>query len=590
MSTDYVAHQGQPASSQCVEEGNNDVAIAANGAQVVGPIEGMDAIERYEMEKGDELLTEAERQMKEEEISFYSASENDYGDDNIWGLLGGVGGNIFEWYDFAVYGLLAPEIGHNFFPNSSRELQLINSFGVYLAAFIMRPLGAIIFGEMGDRYIGRKNALAFSIILITVPSVLLGFLPSYNTWGVISPILLVLLRMMQGLSVGGQLAGSYVLSIEQSSAKTRGFRGSVCDASSVGGFLLASAVTTLTRTVLSRDAVDEWGWRIPFWVSLVLAPVLFHIVNNTEESKFWAERSEQKETEQLIREQENEDRPAVIDLFSSPFRRRQLGGMIMVLSAVSSSFYTLFLWTPVYLSELRGVMSESEADCLNFIVVGSYVFFLLIAGKLSDLFPHRMDLVRIGLPGIIIAAPTMFGMFESESYYGYLFGQLQFAFCLSLVQGSMAAWEVELWMADPTMSFTGVAIGHNVASTLFGGTMPLVATYLYYRSNEMAENSEEDEPLFPRLIPGLYISFLGCLSIYCISVVIRHPHDVRTGGTQLRETIRRENKKIKAKEKRRQVLKQQLNNSEAAAVFATGTIATPTASFGEPTSYVPPKV
>ena len=136
-------------------------------------------------------------------------------------------------YDFAVYGLLAPEIGASFFPSASKELQLINSFGVYLAAFLMRPLGAVLFGEMGDRIVGRKNALVFSIVLITVPSILMGCLPTYATWGWISPVLLVLLRMLQGLSMGGQLAGSYILSIEQSSARSRGFRGSLCDASSV---------------------------------------------------------------------------------------------------------------------------------------------------------------------------------------------------------------------------------------------------------------------------------------------------------------------------------------------------------------------
>lgn len=340
----------------------------------------------------------------------------------------------------------------------------------------MRPLGAILFGELGDRIVGRKNALAFSIILITIPSVLLGMLPTYETWGVIAPILLVILRMMQGLSVGGQLAGSYVLSIEQSSSKNRGFRGSVCDASSVGGFLAASAVTTVVRTALSSEDVNNWGWRIPFWFSMLLAPLLYSIVKNTEESKLWAERAEQKETEQFIRESEHAEKPAVVDLVSSPFRRRQLTGMIFTLSAVASSFYTLFLWTPVYLSELRGVMREREADLMNFIVVGCYIFLLLIAGKLSDMFPHRMDLIRIGLPGIIVGCPVMFGMFESESYWGYLFGQLQFAVSLSFVQGSMAAFEVELWMADPTLSFTGVAIGHNVAATCFGGTLPLVAT------------------------------------------------------------------------------------------------------------------
>jgi hypothetical protein len=132
-----------------------------------------------------------------------------------------------------VYGLLAPEIGRVFFPEVSKELQLINSFGVYLAAFLMRPLGAVMFGEIGDRMVGRKNALVFSIILITIPSILMGCLPTYYDWGWIAPVLLVILRLFQGLSVGGQLAGSYVLSIEQSSQRRRGLRGSICDASSV---------------------------------------------------------------------------------------------------------------------------------------------------------------------------------------------------------------------------------------------------------------------------------------------------------------------------------------------------------------------
>ena len=148
-------------------------------------------------------------------------------------------------YDFAVYGLLASEIGACFFPQSSKQLQLIQSFGVYLAAFLMRPLGAILFGEIGDRIAGRKNALVISILLITIPSVLMGLLPTYDMWGPVAPIILVILRMLQGLSVGGQLAGSYVLSVEQSTAQNRGFRGSICDASSVSQFLFRFILITM---------------------------------------------------------------------------------------------------------------------------------------------------------------------------------------------------------------------------------------------------------------------------------------------------------------------------------------------------------
>jgi hypothetical protein len=301
---------------------------------------------------------------------------------------------------------------------------------------------------------------------------------------------------------------------------------------------------------------------MPFLFSILLAPALYLIVSNTQESKLWSERSEQKETEEMIRETENtSDRPAIVDLMSSPFRRRQLVGMIGVLSACTSSFYTLFLWSPVYLSELRGIMKEKEADFMNFVVVGIYIFFLLSAGKLSDMFPHRIDLMRIGLPAMIVAGPVMFGMFESESYLGYLVAQIMFAFCLALVEGCKAAWEVELWMADPTLSFTGVAIGHNVASTIFGGTMPLVATFLYYREEKLMRSADD---LWPRLLPGLYLSLLGCLSLFCVSWVTRHPHDVRTGDVKLRMAVEKENVKFKAaqtkKQKRRKQLEQELNS------------------------------
>mmetsp|Transcript_2657 Transcript_2657/g.3873 ORF Transcript_2657/g.3873 Transcript_2657/m.3873 type:complete len:556 (+) Transcript_2657:183-1850(+) len=524
-------------------------------------IEGMEKVLQHdEAGDSDSEIPHDEKLMKDEEDTFYSQSTDRDGDDNIWGLLSGVGGNIYEWYDFAVYGLLAPEIGAAFFPDSSPELQLVNSFGVYLAAFLMRPLGAIFFGEIGDRILGRKNALVFSIILITVPSVLMGLLPGYDQWGITAPILLVILRMLQGLSVGGQLAGSYVISIEQSSSKNRGFRGSICDASSVGGFLLASAMTSLVRRFLTEEQVNSWGWRVPFWISLLLAPVLYFIINNAEDSKVWEERTEHKETEKIIREQEDLKNPAFVDLLSSPFRRRQLFGMVGVLGAITGSFYILFLFTPVYLSILRGYMSEADADLMTFIIVACYICMVIFFGRISDTFPHRMDLMKIGIIGLIVSCPVMFGMFECESVFGYFLAQLQFAFVLAIVEGGKAAWEVELWMNDPSLSFTGVAIGHNLASTLFGGTMPLIATFLYYRSDVMA--SDDEDAFWPRLIPAFYISVLACMALSSLNYLIRHPHDVRTGDVMMREAEEKKSRKrAKTMKKKKKEMIQKLESS-----------------------------
>jgi hypothetical protein len=162
----------------------------------------------------------------------------------------------------------------------------------------------------------------------------------------------------------------------------------------------------------------------------------------------------------------------------------------------------------------------------------------------------------------------MFGMFETESWWGYFLGQVQLAGCLSMVNGGLAAFEVEMWMADPTLSFTGVAVGHNVAATLFGGTMPLMATFLYYKSKELVqydENGDEDflHTLLPRMLPGFYISILGLVSLISVSCVVKHPHDVRTGAPQLRAAVEAENRKFKAAmnaKKKRKNIEEQLKS------------------------------
>ena len=304
------------------------------------------------------------------------------------------------------------------------------------------------------------------------------------------------------------------------------------------------------RAVCSKDQVDAWAWRLPFWFSLVLAPILYKIVKKTEESKFWAERNEQKDMEKIAREVEAKDQtPAIVDLFSSPFYRRQLLGMILVLSAMTGSFYTLMLWTPIYLSDLRGLMSQAEADFLNLCVVAVHIVFVILGGKLSDNFLHRSDLIKIGLPAIIVGAPVMFGMFECDSKFGIFISQVQFSACLALIHGGIAAWEVELWMPDPSLSFTGVAVGHNVSSTVFGGTIPVVLTFLFYYADGL---NEDDDNLYKRLIPGCFVSILGCLSLYSISHVVRHPHDLRTGDKQLRN-ITNLKKKLSKKKRQRDI-------------------------------------
>ena len=178
-------------------------------------------------------------------------------------IAAGVTGNVLEWYDFAVYGFFAPIIGRLFFPSDDPTVSLIASFGAFAAGFLMRPIGGIIFGFIGDK-IGRKRALVLSVLLMAIPSGMIGILPDHATIGVSAAVLMVLMRMLQGMAVGGDYTSSIVSLAEQAPSKRRGFFTSWTLVGAVGGILLGSGVGALLSNLLSAEAVADWGWRIAF--------------------------------------------------------------------------------------------------------------------------------------------------------------------------------------------------------------------------------------------------------------------------------------------------------------------------------------
>ena len=173
-------------------------------------------------------------------------------------LLAGAVGNVLEWYDFALYGYFAPVFAALFFPSNSPSVSLISAFGVFAVGFLARPLGAMLFGYWGDT-LGRRNTLAWSILLMAVPTCLVGLLPTYETIGVIAPIALILCRFLQGLSVGGEFTGSATFLVEHASASQRGYVGSWAGFSAQIGALLGSGVGALVASNLGDDTLHQWG-------------------------------------------------------------------------------------------------------------------------------------------------------------------------------------------------------------------------------------------------------------------------------------------------------------------------------------------
>jgi MHS family proline/betaine transporter-like MFS transporter len=172
-------------------------------------------------------------------------------------------GNVLEWYDFAIYGYFAAAIGRHFFPHQSPVAQLLSAFGVFAVGYLMRPVGGVLVGHIGDRF-GRRAALTFSVAAMAIPTFLIGLLPGYATIGLAAPIALTLLRIAQGLSVGGEYTSSMVFLVEHAPEGRRGLMGALTSCGATGGILLGSAVGAAFAAAMPIETLDAWGWRIPF--------------------------------------------------------------------------------------------------------------------------------------------------------------------------------------------------------------------------------------------------------------------------------------------------------------------------------------
>jgi MHS family proline/betaine transporter-like MFS transporter len=184
-------------------------------------------------------------------------------------IVAGAIGNVLEWYDFAVYGYFAAAIGRAFFPEEDSVAQILAAFGIFAVGFLMRPVGGAAIGSIGDKF-GRRAALTISVAAMAIPTFLVGILPSYEVLGLAAPIILTLLRMVQGLSVGGEYTTSIIFIIEQAPPGRRALVGAMGCCGAVGGILLGSATGALLASVMSEQALETWGWRILFILGLVV--------------------------------------------------------------------------------------------------------------------------------------------------------------------------------------------------------------------------------------------------------------------------------------------------------------------------------
>lgn len=379
-------------------------------------------------------------------------------------------GTVVEWFDFAVYGFMAPILARAFFPEGDPVVALLQTFAVFAVAFALRPVGGAFFGRLGDR-IGRKRVLTLTVLLMSGSTLAIGLMPVYATIGIWSAVLLTLARSLQGFSAGGEYAGAVTYVIEHAPQGERSRHSSWMPAATFGSFAAAALLSYLLAANLSAGQMDAWGWRIPFLVAGPLGLVAFYIRQRLDESPLFKAVAESQTTEHA----------PLSHTFRSQWRTMALLAGYISLTALS--FYTFSTYMTTFLREVVGLPSAQ--------VLLSNVLALLFAAALCPFVGRICD--RVGRKRTMYASVILLGVLAIPAYQlaaGGGFGSA-LAAQVMLAVGAVTAnvvTAVLLCEVFPTaVRYTASAITYNVSYAIFGGTAPFVATWLIAATgNKMA--------------------------------------------------------------------------------------------------------
>lgn len=378
-------------------------------------------------------------------------------------------GSVVEWFDIAVYGYLATVLGKVFFPSADPTTQLLSSFAVFGVAFVVRPLGGIFFGTLGDR-IGRQKTLAWVIISVSIATLCIGLLPSYASIGLLAPTLLVLLRLVQGFSAGGEMGGASAFVAEYSPKKRRGYRVSLVEMGCILGFLLGSLVVMMLNVALTAEQIHDWGWRIPFLMTAPLGFIGLYIRNKLEETpEFTALRAEGKVAKNPLRESITQHWPSI--LRTAGFALFQNAALYLILTFVPS-YQERTLGYTATLASVSSVISMSLV-CLT----------IPLTGALSDVAGRRPVLGGSCVLAVLFAYP-LFVLMDSDSTTLAVLAHCGLGVILGVFLGPTLAAMNEMF--STRVRYGGFSLGYNLSVSLFGGTAPFLVTVLVARTGIVA--------------------------------------------------------------------------------------------------------
>ncbi|MFI6378471.1 glycine betaine/L-proline transporter ProP [Streptomyces sp. NPDC050658] len=382
-------------------------------------------------------------------------------------------GNAMEWFDFGVYSYIAVTLGKVFFPSGNPTAQLLSTFGAFAAAFLIRPLGGMVFGPLGDR-IGRQKVLALTMIMMAAGTFAIGLIPSYAAIGVGAPILLLVARLVQGFSTGGEYAGASTFIAEYAPDKKRGFLGSWLEFGTLAGYIGGAGLVTLMTALLSSEDLLSWGWRIPFLIAGPMGLIGLYLRMKLEETPAFA-----AELAKAHKDEQSRPKVRLREMVTGQWKALLLCmGLVLVFNVTD---YMLLSYMPSYLtSELK--YDETHGLLMILAVMALMMCAQPFVGALTDRVGRR-PVIAAGCAGFLLLSVPALLLIRQGSLWAIGLGLAALGLLLVCFTASMPSALPALF---PTkVRYGSLSIGFNISVSIFGGTTPLVVTALIGATGNM---------------------------------------------------------------------------------------------------------
>lgn len=394
-------------------------------------------------------------------------------------------GTILEWYDFSLYAFLSPIISINFFATQSKSISILLTYYIFAIGFIARPIGAIIFGHFGDR-INRKVMLLISLFLMASTTCLMGALPTYKDIGNAAPILLMILRILQGIAIGGETIGAGAFVIESSPKLKKGFSTAMIWASSGMGILFSSILISICSYIFTNQELSEWAWRVPFIFGGLTGLLGYYLRKNIFESQ-----------ESLLIERNNLIKFPIIEALKK--HKMEISIVIGLYMLCAITTYILFVYMPTFITTIVGIPLK-QAMLVNSISMGCMILLVPLVGYYSDIIGRKKILLASSLCFLLFSFP-LYLLLTKGSLIDLIIAQAIFAILTASFQGPLTSTILSIF--PTTIRCSAAAFGYNLSYSLFGGTAPIIAIFL---ANKLRSN----------IAPSFYLILASIIAIIAI--------------------------------------------------------------------------